>query len=227
VPDPTRTHPKAMRLDVRILGDIENWLAIDTIDNPGKLLELWRRENAQGCWRAPADDSLEDEIDKALEDEWLHLDEIAPVLRLRGWNRLRYGHITVSVQDMFDMRRALGALSGALGGECDDQLDRLGEGEEDIRAAVEAQLAKDDTCGECLWCQVCRLHSEVSRAMWDAGVELGLEYRYDVLGQPLAQANWEVYGHLMPGFEPPEPVTVSTITAPSAAMGGTDCPTGA
>lgn len=206
MPDPTRTHPRTMRLDVRVLEEIECCLAIDTIESPGKILELWRRTEAQNL---RADDSLEDEIEAALGGEWLHLSEIAPVLRVRGLNRLRYGHITTSVQDMFDMRRGLGNLCIGLGGECDDMLGQLGRGEEDIRAAVEAQLAENGTCGECMRCQVGRLWVEISKVMWDAGVELGLDYRYEVLGQPLAQANYELYGYPMDGYDPAEVVTLT------------------
>lgn len=208
--DPTRTNPATVRLDIGVLQEIESCLCLDTFD-PAVVWPLIRREEAQehrGWPPAPADPDLEDDIAKALDGEWLYLYEIAPLLRLRGWNRLRYGQITVKVRDMHDASWALGLIVGGLGGECEDQLRQLdyeGDGIAEIREAVKAQLAKDGTCGECLWCQVRRLSLAIDMAMWDAGVELGLEFRMYVLGQPHAQAVWEAQGYRMPGYNPDKP----------------------
>lgn len=196
--------PTTLRIDVGLLEEIEAVLAIDTVPAPDVILPLMRRREAQ--WRVQCntpDDVLEGDIEKALDGEWLHLEEIAPIQRLRGWNRLRYGQITVKVRDLRDVSSVLGNIAMSLDGECDGMADEFGyPGAEDILAAVKAQMAKNGTCGECQWCNVRRLGAACDDALWNAGVELGLDYRYYVLGQPLAQANYEVYGYLMDGYDP-------------------------
>lgn len=200
-----RRSPETVRIDVSLLNELEDYLAIDMMPPPNVLIPLMRRQEAQYGYRVSHDPDLEAEITKALDGEWLYLEDIVPIQRLRGWNRLRYGTITVRVSDLRDVARSLGNLRSALDSECEDQEAELScPGAEDILTAVKTQMAEDGTCGECLWCNLGRLWAAVDKAMWDGGVELGIEYRTTVLGQSVGQANYEVSGAIIAGYTPEE-----------------------
>lgn len=163
------TH-RTVAIDVALIDEIENALSVDCCPSPDVIMPLmWRQEALDSrSWPRPAipDLRLEDDIRKALDGGWLHLEEIAAIQRLRGWNRARRGTIVVDAFHLRDVRNVLGNLTLSLGSECDDQLAQLDYPEAaDIREQVKARLAKDGTCGECLWCQVVRLGDECQDAL--------------------------------------------------------------
>lgn len=199
--------PRIAQLDIRVLDELEDVLALDLAPSPSVIMPLtWRQEAQEGWPRPEPDDRLEDDIAKALDGEWLYLEEIAAIQRLRGWNRAQCGTILVDTGRLLAVSRVLGNLSMSLDSECDDQLRQLDyEGVEgDVRAAVTAQLAADGTCGECQWCTVRRLWAECDKAIDRTGLERGVYYRTTTLGQSVQQANYEVHGFRLNGYEPEE-----------------------
>lgn len=192
--------PKFAKLDVGVLEEIEGILCLDCVPPAGVVLPLLDREDAQKSMRwppVPPDDSLEDEVRTALDGEWLHLHEIAAFQRLRGWNRTRYGLITVRADHLSQAVFVLGCLlMGAFSPECDTTIGELEDpGNEDLLAAAKAQMAKDGTCGECNWCRLRAVEQRCNEALDATGIERGIEYRIYHLGQSVAQANREVYGY--------------------------------
>jgi len=184
-------------IDVRMLEEIESALAIDIYDRDVVVTLAARVEEHEQAHTDPeCDAELQAAIRAELDGGWLHLDEVYAIIRLRGWHRTSAGRITVDAGALFDVRRVLGNLTLSLGSECEETIQELDyPGNEDLLGAALKSMRDTGYCGECLWCQVSRLYHECGRELYNAGHEMGIEYRMYALGQSCAQANWEVYGY--------------------------------
>lgn len=185
-------------IDVSLLEEIEGTLAIDCAAPPDVIAPLIARARAhEDARRDPEhDEALCADVRKVMDGEWLHVEEIHAIQRLRGWHRARYGRITVDAYWLADVRNVLETLTMALGSTCDEEIEELRyPGNEDILATAEALMEATGYCGECRWCTVLRLRDETDRALDAAGYEGGVYYRTLSLGQSVAQANREVYGY--------------------------------
>lgn len=191
-----RIHGPAV-IGVSLLDEIEGTLCIDCMPPPSVIAPLMARADAHHDEnRDPEDDrQLVADTLRVLDGEWLHLEEIHTVQRLRGWHRARYGAITVDAWWLAATRNLLDNLTLSLGSECDETLRELAyPGNEDLLAAAKRQMARTGYCGECQWCTVLRLRDETDTALDAAGYEGGVYYRAYCLGQSVEQINREVYG---------------------------------
>jgi hypothetical protein len=173
---------REVTIDVRLIQEIEEALSMDCAPPRSVIAPLAERAGLRlPPWhRAPYDPDIEQDILKARQESgtWLELEEIDAVQRLRGWHRARYGNVTVDAKRLDDVRYALGNLSEALNDECDQTLEEYGlasvgldSSEESarrewrdfraIRSAVLASMSAGETCGECHWCWIRRLHIEI------------------------------------------------------------------
>jgi hypothetical protein len=186
--------PEFAALDVGVLQEIEGILCLDVMPDPGVILPLADREQSRG-WQA--DDSLDDDLRKALDGEWLHATEIAAFQRLRGWNRTRYGQVKVRTEHLLEAVSVLGTLlTGAFDVECEETLRELDcPGNEAELAAAKALMEATGHCGDCNYDRLCALQDRCNAALDATGIERGIEYRTAVLGQSVARANREVYGY--------------------------------
>lgn len=181
--------PRMVTIDICLIQEIEEALAMDCAPPPDVIAPLAERAGLRlPPWRSvPYDDELEQDSLKARQESgtWLELEEIDAVQRLRGWHRARYGNVTVDVGRLDDVAHVLGNLRLSLDNECDATWDEYGissvgldstedsAGREwrefrDIRSQVLAHASADETCGECLWCWVRKLHVECCRLLFAA-----------------------------------------------------------
>jgi len=172
---------RQVTIGISFIQEVEEALSMDCAPPPDVIAPLAVRAGLRlPAWHpAPYDDELEQDSLKARQESgtWLELEEIDAVQRLRGWHRARYGNVTVEAKRLDDVRYALGNLREALEGECDQTMEEYGisrvgiESSEDsarrewrdfraIRSQVIASMSADETCGECHWCWIRRLHIE-------------------------------------------------------------------
>lgn len=178
-------------IDVGLIEEIEAALAMDCAPPPDVIVPLAARAGLNlPPWRyAPYDDQLEQDSINARQESgtWLELEEIYAVQRLRGWHRARYGNVKVRRSHLADVRHVLGNLRMSLDSECDSTAEEYGidrvspvSAEElarrewrdfrDIRSQVLTSMMTDDeTCGECDWCWVRRLHITCSALLEENG----------------------------------------------------------
>jgi hypothetical protein len=177
---------RQVTIDIRFIQEIEEALSMDCAPPPSVIAPLAVRAGLRlPPWRpVPFDEHLEEDSLKARQESgtWLELEEIDAVQRLRGWHRNRYGNVTVDAGRLEDVRYALGGLREALNDECDQTAEEYGisrvglESSDDsarrewrdfrwIRSQVIASMSADETCGECHWCWIRRLHIECCRLL--------------------------------------------------------------
>jgi hypothetical protein len=155
-------------IDVSVLDEIEGVLCIDCCPSPSVIAPLAERAEAhRRAWRDPdADDELAKDIRSALDGEWLELEEIHAFQRLRGWNRIRYGSITVDREVLAEACRVLNTLLMAIESECDQELRELADpGLEAELVKAKESVAKTGYCGSCRWCTLYRLRDELEAAL--------------------------------------------------------------
>lgn len=183
------SHGRKVTIDVQLIGEIEEALSMDCAPPRSVIAPLAERAGLRlPAWRpAPYDPELERDSIKARQEygTWLELEEIDAVQRLRGWHRTRYGNVTVDAGRLEDVRWALGNLREAMDDECDQTAKEYGisrvrlESSEDsarrewrdfhsIRSQVIGSMSADETCGECQWCWIRRLHIECDRLLTNA-----------------------------------------------------------
>lgn len=184
-------------IDVGLVDEIEGTLAIDCAPPPGVIAPLVARVDAHydAHTDPERDKQLVEDAREALDCEWLSLDEIHAIQRLRGWHRARYGKISVDAYWLAAVRNVLDTLTLSLDSQCDETLRELKyPGNEDLLADAKRSMRRTGRCGECQWCTVLRLRDETDSALDAAGYEGGVYYRCYVLGQSTEQANRAVYG---------------------------------
>jgi len=189
-----------LSIDVRLLQDIEEATMIDSEPPPSVIAPLVARLDAErnGFWRrVDMSDELAEDIHNALDPygAFLDLEEIHAVQRLRGWNRARYGSITVAARWLTAVRNLLDDLTLSLGDSCEDEFQEISQEHEwDLYVQVAARLFAGKTCGECNWCTALRLRDECDTALDAAGHEGGIYYRVYCLGQSVDEANAALHG---------------------------------
>lgn len=186
-------------IDIRLVQEIEAALNMDCAPPPGVIAPLAARAGLNlPYWRyVPYDDQLEQDSRNARQKygTWLELEEIHAVQRLRGWHRARLGNVTVTWRQLDDVCDVLGGLRASLDDECDqtrieyginrvavESTDESARREwrdfRDIRSQVLASLVTDDeTCGECNWCWIRRLHVTCCAGLAAAQAEAETERR--------------------------------------------------
>lgn len=160
-------------VDVGFIQHIECALAVDCADSPSIVAPLIERDRSRRSLTDAEQRALDAEIDRARDGSWLELWELHAIQRLRGWHRVRYGSVTVDRDTLADVCRVLDVLTCALGNECDETLCEVGVDQVRVapvadtefwpanwRGLVLASMRETGYCGDCLWCQVCRLYDQ-------------------------------------------------------------------
>jgi hypothetical protein len=197
-------HYGTVKIDVSLLERIEAVAAIDCAEPPDVIAKLWARAKAdRDDGRDPEYDSpLVAETKEALDGHWLSLWETHAIQRLRGWNRARYGMITVDARWLTAARNVLDDFTLSFESNCDETLreygldlvraaaapDRSGwPSFESERAEILVPLTARGLCGECTWYCALLLRDEVDAVLDATGFDGGVYYRAYCLGETQEQ----------------------------------------
>jgi hypothetical protein len=161
-------------VDVGFIQQIESALATDVCPSPDVVAPLAERDRNRWGLTPQEERALGDEIQRAMDGDWLELWEVHAI------QRLRYGSVAVDRDALREVCLVLDGLTLSLGSECDETLREVGvdlvrTGPVDDpdfwpanwRGLVLASMKATGYCGDCLWCQVCHLHDQCS-ALLDA-----------------------------------------------------------
>ena len=133
--------------------------------------------------------ALEDPRDAAPVHEYLSAAQVDTIQRLRGWNRLRHGSITVDAGLLSGVRNTLDSETFHRT-QCEDFLDELRDeigmsspGQESYAAvlqtefaAIEPRVENGGVCGRCPWCQALALRDVLDELLDNAGFHGGSRY---------------------------------------------------
>jgi|SRR6185312_14277047 len=174
----TKSTLDELTVDVRLIQHIESTLAVDACESPSVIARLAELDRNRWRLNALQERALDEKIRYAMDGDWLELWEVHAIQRLRGWHRIRYGSVTINRDVLADVCRVLDVLTCALDNECDETLcevgvDRVRTGPGDDpdfwpanwRGQVLAAMKATGYCGDCLWCQVCRLYDQCSEIL--------------------------------------------------------------
>ncbi len=149
----TRYHHGTVRINAHLLTELDQLLDMDQAAPRGKVLPV----AAQITERLRQPGAVYDDVWRLDEAEGVHdyltVQEVDAVQRLRGWHRLRHGPIDVDAGALSEVRNLLDRLTQSWTG-CEDNADGnpYDYGSAEL-AFVKAQLAKGEVCYRCTWCQ--------------------------------------------------------------------------
>lgn len=174
----TRHHWGPMTVDVQLVRDLGDYLNMETAAPREEVVALRDDLIASGAphhvWWEPY--QVHDERGVETVDAYQ---------RLVGWNRTRYGNVTVPADALCVIRNQLDAdllngtqecedLAEELRGELDD-FDDPGTGE--FLAEVEGSIASRGWCDRCEWCRTILLRDRCDLSLDAAGFDGGVYYR--------------------------------------------------
>jgi hypothetical protein len=160
------------RMPVTLLQDIEWVLDMDTASSRDVVWPL-----AAQLQIYDRDLSLDRERDcvEGIHD-WLRVCEVDAVQRLRGWNRLRYGTITVSAANLCTVRNLFDTLLYEWS-ECDDYLLGLDDGDPAEVTIVRRAVKEGVCCNRCPHCKFCLLRDRIDVLLDRQGFSGGSQYQ--------------------------------------------------
>ena len=175
-------------IDARLLAEIEAVLMMDVAEPPGvvapRAARRWEIRQRPTVWEGGRPVALDFGPEPEVHD-YLDVDDVHAVQRLRGWHRVRHGRITVSAHWLCETRNVMDGLTLAGMAECSDLLADLERDDADY-AAVFAAVDEDRwNCGLCETCRLLRLRDEADAALDAAGYGGGPYYEAYAGGRTL------------------------------------------